>query len=481
MATQWEMVVGLEVHAQLLTRTKIFCGCSTAFGAPPNTHVCPVCTGLPGALPVLNRQVVEYALMAALATHCTVARMSRFARKNYFYPDLPKGYQISQYELPITERGYLDITDDDGAPKRVGITRIHMEEDAGKLLHPEHAGADYSLVDLNRACVPLLEIVSEPDLRSSREASQYARKLREILVYLGICDGNMNEGSLRVDANVSVRRLGDPTLGTRAEIKNVNSFRFLEQALEFERDRQIERIEDGGQIVQETRLFDAERGITLSMRSKEEAHDYRYFPDPDLLPLVIEPEWVERVRAALPELPDAKRARFQREYGLPDNDTELLCQSRADADLFEETVRLGVPAKTAANWLIGSVLPERGKESSVGYAFDKAPQFIADMHRLIEQGAISANLAKNEVIGLWSSGKTAEAIVAEKGLAQISDTGALKAIVDAAIAAHPKEAEAFRGGKTQLLGFFVGQVMKQTQGKANPGVVNEMVRRKLGS
>ncbi|NTU60698.1 MAG: Asp-tRNA(Asn)/Glu-tRNA(Gln) amidotransferase subunit GatB, partial [Deltaproteobacteria bacterium] len=290
MATRWEMVVGLEVHAQLLTKTKIFCGCSTAFGAAPNTHVCPVCLGLPGALPVLNEKVVEYAIKAALATHCTVARVSRFARKNYFYPDLPKGYQISQYELPITEHGWLDVTADDGSPRRIGITRIHMEEDAGKLLHPDAPGAgsaDYSLVDLNRACVPLLEIVSEPDLRSAKEASQYAKKLREILVYLGVCDGNMSEGSLRVDANVSVRPVGEK-LGTRTEIKNVNSFRFLEQAIEYERARQIELIEDGGAVVQETRLFDPDRGITLSMRSKEEAHDYRYFPDPDLLPLVIE-------------------------------------------------------------------------------------------------------------------------------------------------------------------------------------------------
>jgi aspartyl-tRNA(Asn)/glutamyl-tRNA(Gln) amidotransferase subunit B len=480
MATRWEMVVGLEVHAQLLTRTKIFCGCSTAFGAPPNTHVCPVCTGLPGALPVLNRMVVEYALMAALATNCTVARMSRFARKNYFYPDLPKGYQISQYELPITEHGFLDITADDGTPRRVGITRIHMEEDAGKLLHPDHPGADYSLVDLNRACVPLLEIVSEPDMRSSREASQYAKKLREILVYLGVCDGNMSEGSLRVDANVSMRPLGRLELGTRAEIKNVNSFRFLEQALEYERERQIELLEEGGQVVQETRLFDAERGITVSMRSKEEAHDYRYFPDPDLLPLVIDPPWVERVRAGLPELPEAKRERFQEQFGLSAQDTDLLCQNRADADLFEETVKLGVAAKTAANWLIGHVLPERGKESSAGCAFDRAPQFIAGMQRLIEQGTISANIAKNEVVGEWATGKTADEIVKEKGLAQISDTGAVAAVVDEVIAANPKEAEAFRGGKAQLLGFFVGQVMKRTQGKANPGVVNELVRKKLG-
>jgi aspartyl-tRNA(Asn)/glutamyl-tRNA(Gln) amidotransferase subunit B len=478
----WETVVGLEVHAQLLTRTKIFCGCSTGFGGPPNTQVCPVCMGLPGALPVLNRKVVEFALMAALATNCQVARASRFARKNYFYPDLPKGYQISQYELPITERGYVDILSDEGSPTRIGITRIHMEEDAGKLLHPEAPGADYSLVDLNRACVPLLEIVSEPDIRSPKEASRYARKLREILVYLGICDGNMNEGSLRVDANVSVRSKGELGLGTRTEIKNVNSFRFLEQALEYERDRQIDVLEEGGRIVQETRLFDAHRGITLSMRSKEEAHDYRYFPDPDLLPLVIEPEWVEEVRRRLPELPDAKRHRFGQDYALPEQDTELLCQERQYADLFEEVVRRGIPPKPAANWLIGYILPDRSREAEagVGYGFDRVPDFLTGMQELIDQGVISANIAKNEVVGLWSSGKSAQEIVREKGLAQISDAVAVERLVDEVIAGFPREVEAYRGGKAQLHGFFVGQVMKKTQGKANPTLVNQLLKQKLG-
>ncbi|MHB8766508.1 MAG: Asp-tRNA(Asn)/Glu-tRNA(Gln) amidotransferase subunit GatB, partial [Deferrisomatales bacterium] len=354
----WEMVVGLEVHAQLLTDTKIFCGCSTAFGAEPNTQVCPVCLGLPGALPVLNRKVVELALRAGLATHCRVAPRSRFARKNYFYPDLPKGYQISQYELPILEGGWLPVEGEGGAPKRIGITRIHLEEDAGKLLHPEVAGrraADYSLVDLNRACVPLVEIVSEPDLRTVKEASQYVRQLREILVYLGVCDGNMNEGSLRVDANLSVRPRGRRAFGTRTETKNLNSFKFLEQALEYERDRQIDVLEGGGTVVQETRLFDSDRGITVSMRSKEEAHDYRYFPDPDLLPVVIDPAWVEAVERALPELPDAKRRRFRDELGLPAYDADLLCQSRAVADYFDEAVRLHPDPKAVSNWVMGQV------------------------------------------------------------------------------------------------------------------------------
>ncbi|MBE0618297.1 MAG: Asp-tRNA(Asn)/Glu-tRNA(Gln) amidotransferase subunit GatB, partial [Proteobacteria bacterium] len=360
----WEMVVGLEVHAQLLTETKIFCGCSTAFGAAPNSQICPVCMGLPGALPVLNRRVVEYALRVALATHCTVASVSRFARKNYFYPDLPKGYQISQYELPILERGYLDVEAEPGAPKRIGITRIHMEEDAGKLLHPETPGAAYSLVDLNRACVPLLEIVSEPDIRTVKEASQYVRKLREILVYLGVCDGNMNEGSLRVDANISVRPRGQEKFGTRSEIKNLNSFRFLEQAMVHERQRQIDLIEDGGAVVQETRLFDSERGITLSMRSKEEAHDYRYFPDPDLLPVVVDAAWLEEVQRNLPELPDAKRKRFQDHHGLPAYDADLLCQSRELAAYFEEAVALHPDPKAVSNWIMGHLLRELNKEGA---------------------------------------------------------------------------------------------------------------------
>ncbi len=478
----WEMVVGLEVHAQLLTKTKIFCGCSTAFGAPPNTQVCPVCMGLPGALPVLNRKVVEYALRVALATHCKVAPVSRFARKNYFYPDLPKGYQISQYELPILEHGYLDVETEGEGSKRIGITRIHMEEDAGKLLHPDAPGSDYSLVDLNRACVPLLEIVSEPDIRTVQEASQYVKKLREILVYLGVCDGNMNEGSLRVDANISVRPRGREQFGTRTEIKNLNSFRFLEQALVYERQRQIELIEDGGEVVQETRLFDSARGITLSMRSKEEAHDYRYFPDPDLLPVVIDSEWLAKVQENLPELPDDKRRRFQDRYGLPAYDADLLCQSRDLADYFEETVRRHDKPKSVSNWMMGSLLRELNKEGAPPVSdAPVTPTHLAGMLDLIENGKISSNAAKEVFEEMWSTGKTPEAVVEEKGLTQVTDSSAIEAVVDDVLAANPKEVEAYRAGKTKLIGFFVGQVMRATQGKGNPQLVNEVLAKKLGS
>ena len=477
---KWELVVGLEVHAQLLTDTKIFCGCSTSFGAPPNTHVCPVCLGLPGALPVLNRKVVDFAIKVGLATNCTVARMSRFARKNYFYPDLPKGYQISQFELPILEHGYLGVLDDGGAPKDIGITRIHMEEDAGKLVHPETPGADYSHVDLNRACVPLLEIVSEPDIRSTGEALQYVKKLREILVYLGVCDGNMNEGSMRIDANISVRPEGQEEFGTRAEIKNVNSFKSLEQAIIDEQNRHIDLIEDGGKVVQETRLFDADRGITLGMRSKEEAHDYRYFPDPDLLPLVIEDEWVEAARDTLPELPDAKRSRFRSQYSLPDHDADLLCQSIDMADFFEEIVTLHDDPKAASNWIMGYVLRDMSKDElhSVKDA-PITPSHIAGMLDLIKAGVISSKIAKDVFDAMWATGKEAKVIVEEKGLTQISDTSEIEGIVDEVLAANPDEVAGYRGGKTKLMGFFVGQVMKASRGKANPGLVNQLLKSKL--
>ncbi len=476
----WEMVVGLEVHAQLRTRTKIFCGCSTAFGAEPNSQVCPVCTGMPGALPVLNRKVVDYALKVALATNCRVAPVSRFARKNYFYPDLPKGYQISQYELPILEHGWIDVADDGGTPKRIGITRIHLEEDAGKLLHPETPGADHSLVDLNRACVPLVEIVSEPDIRSPGEASRYVRKLREILVYLGVCDGNMNEGSLRVDANISVRPRGEAAFGTRAEIKNLNSFKFLEQALLYEYDRQVDLLETGGEVVQETRLFDSHRGVTVGMRSKEEAHDYRYFPDPDLLPVVIEPDWIEAVRDTLPELPDARRARFRDAYGLSAQDADLLCSSRDLADYFERVAAVHGDAKTAANWVMGSVLRRLNRDDAPPIADAPVPpDRLADLLALVRGGTISNNIAKDVFDEMWDTGKPPGVVVAEKGLEQITDTAALEARVDEILAAHPAEVAAYRGGKKKLMGFFVGQVMRATRGKANPKLVNELLRDRL--
>ncbi len=476
----WEMVVGLEVHAQLRTRTKIFCGCPTAFGAEPNSQVCPVCMGLPGALPVLNRKVVDYALKVALATNCRVAPVSRFARKNYFYPDLPKGYQISQYELPILEHGWIEVADDAGSPKRIGITRIHLEEDAGKLLHPEVPGADYSLVDLNRACVPLVEIVSEPDIRSPGEASRYVKKLREILVYLGVCDGNMNEGSLRVDANISVRPAGTEAFGTRAEIKNLNSFKFLEQALRYEYERQVDLLETGGEVVQETRLFDSHRGVTVGMRSKEEAHDYRYFPDPDLLPVVIEPGWIDAVRDSLPELPDAKRARFREAYGLSAQDADLLCSSRDLADYFERVAERHGDPKAAANWVMGPVLRQLNRDEAPPLADAPVPPGrLADLLALVRDGTLSNNAAKEVFDEMWATGRPPADLVAEKGLEQITDTSALEAQVDAVLAASPDEVAAYRAGKKKLMGFFVGQVMRATRGKANPQAVNQLLRSKL--
>ncbi len=479
---QWEMVVGLEVHAQMNTNTKIFCGCSTSFGSDPNTQVCPVCLGLPGALPVLNKKVVDYAIKVGLATECKVAGMSRFARKNYFYPDLPKGYQISQFELPILEFGRIGVVDDEGNPKDIGITRIHMEEDAGKLIHPETPGCNYSLVDLNRACVPLIEIVSEPDIRSAKEASQYAKKLREILIYLGVCDGNMNEGSLRIDANVSVRPVGQKEFGTRSETKNVNSFRFLEQAIEYERERQIDLLEEGGVVVQETRLFDSVKGVTKGMRSKEEAHDYRYFPDPDLLPLVIDDEWIERMKGELPELPEARRARFTSDFGLSGDDSDLICQSRDMADFFEQTVKLHNDPKAVANWIMGSIMRDMNKEGLESVADAPiTPEHIAGMLDLVKAGTISSTIAKEVFDHMWATGKSARDVVEEKGLVQVTDTSEIEAIVDKILAANPDEVEQYKGGKTKLMGFFVGQIMRESRGKANPGVVNQLLKAKLES
>ena len=476
---KYQAVIGLEVHVQLLTNTKIFCGCSTKFGAPPNTQTCPVCLGLPGALPVLNRKVVEYAIRAGLATNCRIAPKSVFARKNYFYPDLPKGYQISQFELPICTEGHLDI-ELDGTVKRIGITRIHMEEDAGKLVHADIPGLGHgSGVDLNRACTPLLEVVSEPDLRSADEAVAYLKKLHQIVVYLGVCDGNMEEGSFRCDANVSVMPVGSDTFGTRAEIKNVNSFRFVKQAIEYEIERQIDLVEEGGKVVQETRLFDPNSGTTRSMRGKEEAHDYRYFPDPDLVPLIIGNDWVEDVRLSLPELPEAKRERYTTELGLTAYDAEVLTATRELAEYFEACLALFPQAKPVANWVMGEVTRGLNDNGLAITSNPVTPRLLAELLMLIDKGTISGKIAKTVFDEMWQSGKDPAVIVEEKGLVQVSDTGEIEKIIDEVMAANMGQVEEFRGGKEKVFGFFVGQVMRASKGKANPAAVNEILLKKL--
>lgn len=473
---EYEPVIGLEVHAQLLTKTKIFCGCSTRFGAPPNSHTCPVCLGMPGVLPVLNRTVVEYALKMALATNCTINPSSEWARKNYFYPDLPKGYQISQYAHPLAEGGYVDV-ETDGVTKRIGITRIHMEEDAGKLIHDETAPVSY--VDLNRAGVPLIEIVSEPDIRSPEQGAGYLRRLHEILVYLEICDGNMEEGSFRCDANVSLRPKGREKFGTRTELKNMNSFRNVQRALEYEIKRQQYILESGGLVVQETRLWDDAQGTTFAMRGKEEAHDYRYFPDPDLLPVTVSGEWAAAIAGSLPELPLEKRKRFTGDYALPPYDAGVLTASRGVADYFEAVAaRCGKP-KAASNWVMGSVLAFLNEEKAEIHACPVTPQSLGDLILLIDGGTISGKMAKEVFEDMWASGKDPEAVIKEKGLVQITDAGAVEAAVDAVLAAHPAQVEQYRQGKEKVFGFFVGQTMKATRGAANPDLVNRILRGKL--
>ncbi len=469
----FEPVIGLEIHAQLLTASKIFCGCSTAFGSAPNTHVCPVCLGLPGALPVLNRAAVDHAVRAALALNCTVHETSIFARKNYFYPDLPKGYQISQYERPLATRGTL---------AGVGITRVHMEEDAGKSLHEGFVDSDRkTYVDYNRAGTPLIEIVTEPDLRSAAQAAEFFSRLRTLLVWLGVNDGNMEEGSLRCDANVSVRPAGAATLGTKTEVKNLNSFRYLQKALEYEIARQLDVLTEGGAIAQETRLWDAAEGRTYSMRSKEEAHDYRYFPEPDLPPLRIEAARLEQVRASMPELPEARRSRFAAQYALPDYDAGLLTQSREAGDYFERAVAAGAPPKLVSNWMMGElarVLNERGLEIS---ASPVSADQLAELLRLIDRGTISGSIAKSVFEKMVAGGRSAAAIVADEGLTQIDDESQIARMIEDVVARHADAVAQYRQGKTGTFGFLVGQVMKAAGGKANPKRVNELLRAILTS
>lgn len=468
----YETVIGLEVHVELHTNSKIFCGCSTAFGAPANTQTCPICLGHPGVLPVLNRQAVEYAMKAAMALNCEIGAVSKFDRKNYFYPDSPDAYQTSQYDQPIGQNGWIDI-EVDGETKRIRINRLHLEEDAGKLTHLD--GGFGSLVDLNRAGMPLVEIVSEADIRSPEEAKAYLEKLKAIMQYCEVSDVKMEEGSLRCDANISLRPYGQKEFGIRAELKNMNSFRGVQRGLEYEEDRQAEILEDGGEVIQETRRWDDAQGRTLPMRGKEEAHDYRYFPDPDLVTLHIDEEWKERIRATIPELPDARKARYAEQYGLPSYDAEVITSSKKLADLFEESLEHTSDAKAVANWVMGDLL---GYLNQNGKEIDEVAltgHGLGEMIGLIEKGTISNKIAKTVFKEMIESGKSPQTIVEEKGLVQISDEGAIRAIVEQIVAKNPQSVEDYRAGKEKAIGFLVGQVMKETKGKANPGLVNELL------
>lgn len=473
---EFETVIGLEIHAQLNTKTKIFCGCSTTFGAPPNSHTCPICLGMPGVLPVLNKAVVESAIKLGLATHSIINKFSQFARKNYFYPDLPKGYQTSQFDLPIVGRGDIEI-EVDGKKKVIGITRIHMEEDAGKLIHDDVEPVSH--VDLNRTGTPLLEIVSEPDMRSPEEAVAYLKKLHAIVRYLGICDGNMQEGSFRCDANISLRPVGQEEFGTRTELKNMNSFRHVQHALEYEVRRQRDMLLEGEKIVQETLLWNPDKNCSESMRGKEDAHDYRYFPCPDLVPIEISDEWIERVRESLPELPDEKKLRFETGYKLPEYDAILLTADRAVANYFEEVVAVGVQPKKASNWIMTELLRELKGEDIASCKVD--PKQLASLLMMVDKNTISGKIAKTVFFDMMESGKDAETIVKEKNLVQVSDEGELMAIVAEIIAANPTQADDFRNGKTKIMGFFVGQLMKKTKGKANPKMANDLFVKALSS
>ncbi len=479
-ATPLETVIGLEVHAQLLTATKMFCGCSTAFGAAPNTQTCPVCQGMPGSLPVINGRAIEFGIKTALALGCTVNPLNRFARKHYYYPDMPKNYQISQYEEPLAEHGRLDI-EAGGAARAIGIQRLHLEEDVGKLLHEGALEtAQSSQVDFNRAGVPLMEIVSQPDLRSSDEAAAYLKALRAIVIYLRVCDGNMEEGSLRCDANISLRPRGAAEYGTKVEIKNMNSFRNVQHALEYEMKRQARALETGERIVQETRLWDPDKSVTVSMRSKEFAHDYRYFPEPDLPPLNVQSAWTEEIRAGLPELPAARRRRFMEAYALSAYDADLLTQGRGLSDYFEEAVRVYNKPKVVANWVLNELLRElAGDDDKAVAACPIPPSHMAGMLRLIDDGTISGKIAKDVFEKMYRSGETAEAIVTRDGLTQVADAGELAKVVDQVLTTHAKVVEDYKSGKKAARGFLVGQVMKATQGKANPAVVNRLLDEKL--
>lgn len=478
--TRYEPVIGLEVHVQLGTKSKIFCSCPVEFGAPPNTNVCPVCLGLPGALPVLSRQAVELAIGAALALRCKVNAFSRFARKNYFYPDLPKGYQISQYDQPLAEHGYLEILTGAGT-KRVGITRVHMEDDAGKSLHEGFEDSDrYTYVDLNRCGTPLIEIVSEPDMRSPEEAYVYLTELKHVMQYIGVSDCDMEKGQLRCDANVSVRPRGSEKLGTKAEVKNLNSFRFLRMALEHEIERQVELIESGGKVTQETRLFNVETGETAGMRSKEHAHDYRYFPEPDLMPLRVSEHWLNVVKDKLPELPADRRERFVRDYGLREYDAQALTLTRETGDYFEAAVRVSRDGRLTANWITGDLM---GLLNAAGRSIGSSPvspQNLGDLVALINKGELSGKLAKEILPKMFETGDPASVIMEREGLKQISDSAALDSIVEEVLAANPKQVDQYKSGKTAVLGFLVGQVMKATRGQANPAAVNETLKKKLG-
>jgi aspartyl-tRNA(Asn)/glutamyl-tRNA(Gln) amidotransferase subunit B len=484
--TNYEAVIGLETHCQLSTTTKIFCNCSTAFGAEPNHNVCPVCMGMPGVLPVLNQTVLEYAVKAGLALNCTIADYSKFDRKQYFYPDLPKNYQVSQYDLPIAEHGWLEVelVDEQGQPirKRIGITRLHMEEDAGKLVHggsERLSGSAFSLVDYNRTGVPLAEIVSEPDIRTSQEAAEYAQELRRILRYLGVCDGNMQEGSLRCDVNISVRPVGQAEFGVKVEIKNMNSFNAIGRAIDYEIERQIEVIESGGTIVQETRLWEEGSQRTISMRTKEGASDYRYFPEPDLTPIEVPATQLAQWKAELPELPAQKRHRYESEWGLSAYDVRILTDDRAIAEYFEAILAAGAPPKQAANWLMSDITGYLNSEKRTIGEIALTPVALAELIALIENNTISSKIAKDLLPELLTQGGSPKAFVEAKGLTQISDTSALEAMIDEVIAAHSKELEQFRSGKTKLQGFFVGQLMKKTQGRADPKLANQLLAQKL--